>query len=125
MTAYDKLERVYTDNPREEPLENYVRWHLKHGFVFSTPDAFVMGRAVNKDAPKAEILGLAHLFPREECNAWYLFAASGDMGKMWKFLPFSLGWVCWTRIRDPQSELVFVETERLTRLCPPDLSGFK
>lgn len=125
MTAYEKIERAYQEHPKEEPLENYVRWHLRHGFVFSRPDFFCMGRCVMKEAPADSIRDPMHLFPSEDCNAWYIFAAAGNMARMWQILPWPLGWVCWTRLHDPLSELQFVETERLQRLCPPDISRFK
>lgn len=125
MSPYEKLEAVYARHPKEEPLAKYVEWHLRHGFVFARPDFFAMGRPVSRKAPPAEILNPARLFSTAEIDCWYLHAAAGNMSKMWTILPFPLGWFCFTRAADPLSELVFVESERLRRLCPPDVSAIE
>jgi len=121
MTAYEKLEKAYAEHPQEEPLRNYVDWHMRHGFVFSRPDFVAIGRPVMKSAPPESIRNPMHLFPSEECNCWFIFAAAGNMSRMWDIVPFPLGWFGWTRLHDPLSEIVFVEAERLRRLCPPDI----
>ena len=122
MSPFERIEAAYAANPKEEPFLNYLVWYHRHGFVFSRPDFFVMARPVIRSASHADILAPTHLFPSEECDCWYVMAAAGNMAAMWKVLPWPLGWICWTRIDDPLSELRFSTTENLVRLSPPDLN---
>ena len=123
MSAFEKIEEQYRLHPRELPLEAYVMWYMRNGFVFNRPDFFVMGRAVPRHAPVEQILNQLELFHGQPRDCWYLFAASGNTARMWQVVPWELPWFCWTRITDPLSELQFVATERLKRLCPADLSS--
>lgn len=123
MSPYAKLEAAYAAHPKEEPLANYVQWHMRHGFVFARPDVFLMGRPVLRSAPPEAVKDPMHLFPSEQCDAWYIHAAAGNMSAMWSLMPWPLGWIGWTRLYDPQSELVFHPVERLIRLCPTSLAG--
>lgn len=120
---YDSLEALYLKTGAEEPFANYVLHHARHGFVYATPDFFVMGRPVNRKAAPELIRDATHAFPREECDAWFIHAAAGNMPKMWSITPWPLGWIGWTRLHDPLSELQFTPTETLKRLCPPDLQS--
>ncbi len=122
MSPFAQIEAAYAKRPQEEPFANYVDWHLRHGFVFSRPDFFCMGRAVSRKAPPKAIRDPLHDWHGTERDAWFIHAASGNCAKMWEVLPYPLGWVCWTRLHDPLGELTIVDTERLRRLCPPDLS---
>ena len=125
MTPFEKIEAQYAAHPKEEPFVNYLLHYHRHGFVFSRPDFFAMGRAVIKEAPHAEILDPRHLFKSEDCNCWYIHAAAGNMSRMWAIQPWPMGWFCWTRLHDEQGELTFAPAEVLKRLCPPDLSTFQ
>lgn len=122
MTPFEQIEAQYLARPRQEPFFSYIDWHLRHGFVFSRPDFFMMGRPVLRAAPPEMILDPRCLFAREICDTWYLHAAAGNMGQMWAIQPWPLPWFCWTRLHDEQSELIFCSATRLKRLCPPDLS---
>lgn len=102
---------------------NYLQWFHRNGFVFSTPDFFVMGRAVPRTANPKEILDQTNLFLNEKRDCWYIFAAAGNTQRMWRVVPWELPWFCWTRIADSHSELTFVESDRLRRLCPPDVNS--
>lgn len=123
MSPYEELEARYAKRPRVEPFLYYVRWYMCHGFVFSRPDFFVAGRAVPRGAAPERILDDRELFRGEIRDAWYVFGAAGNTALMWRVVPWELPWFCWTRLADPLSELVFIETNRLKRLCPPDFSG--
>jgi hypothetical protein len=122
MSPYDKLAEAYARNPQADSFENYVLWLARSGFVFARPDFFAMGRPVVRAAARDLILDVAHLFPSASCDAWFIHAAAGNMSRMWSIMPWELGWIGFTRINDPLSELQFFPTERLKRLCPPDLN---
>lgn len=123
ITPYQQIEDRYRAHPQQEPFVNYVVHHHRHGFVFSRPDLFVMGRAVVRHAPTEAIRDCRVLFQRESADCWHIFAAAGDMRRMWQVAPWPLPWFCWSRLHDPLSELQFYESSRLHRLCPPDFSG--
>lgn len=64
--------------------------HLVNGYVYSTPEAFVMGRPVQLSAPSHEILDPEYVFPRETWNCWHVALYAGDMGKLFTFAEFDL-----------------------------------
>lgn len=121
MSPYQKLEAEYLKHPKEKPFEDYVRWHLRHGFVFSRPDFFAMGMPVYKDAPRENILDPDFKMEGKEQDCWFIHAAAGNTARIWQIVPFPLPWFCWMRLHDPLASLTFVESDRLKRLCPPAL----
>lgn len=110
-TAYDWAART-----RDHSLQWYEDHHKAHGFVFSTPAYYVMGRPVRKFAPVEQILDVTHIFDFETCDTWFVFQLTGRVEQAWKCLPWELPWMCWVRQDDPAQELVFHETRRLMRL---------
>ena len=71
--------------------------HLLYGYVFSTPDLFMMGRAVDKNAPEEEIKDPAFVFERP--NAWLVHLAAGGDGPL-SFLehePYCLPFIGWEK----------------------------
>lgn len=111
MNPYYEIERKYREHPQRFPFEFYVDWHLRHGFLFSTPDYFIMGRAVDRARFNPELLDI-HAKP----NAWYIHAMAGSLSKAWDILPYPLGWLGWERVRDGQRELGWYKTEDIRRL---------
>ena len=109
------------DHPQECPFKAYLDWHMKHGFVFSTPEFFAMGRPVMRYRPEAEITEPTFLFNPEDCDTWYIFALAGNMQKAWSIMPWPLEWIAFERLRGGIRELTFARTETLKRLCPPIL----
>lgn len=93
--------------------EELVGWHLAdpHAYVVKEPDFFIMGRAVIKAASTEDIRDLRVSFPPDKCDAWFLYAFAGDMGKALDALltkAHRYGWVAWERFGDPEKELRFV-----------------
>lgn len=72
--------------------------NYREGFVFSTPDYFVMGR------------------PHERGNMWFVEGMSGDCAKVWDILPWPLGHIAFYRF---DKELHIVPSEALRRLSTP------
>ena len=124
-SPFAKIEAQYAAHPREEPFVNYLLHYHRHGFVFSRPDFFAMGRPVIRAALPHLILDPKVQFKSEECDCWYVMAAAGNMARMWRIMPWPLEWFSWTRLHDPLAELTFVRTETLIRLCPPDIDDLK
>ena len=115
-SPYETVLADWLARPRDRLLDDYERIHKQHGFLFVTPDFYVMGRPVRKYAPLEQILDVNHRFEASTCDTWFIFQLAGDMTKAWRILPWELPWMCWTRDNDPQQELMFFETRRLMRL---------
>lgn len=75
--------------------------HLAHGFVISTPDAFLMGRPVSSDAPHGLLADPFHRFPAADCDAWMVWLAAGDLRAIWRMVPYRLPWIAWARREGP------------------------
>ena len=67
--------------------------NYQQGFVFSTPDFFIMGRELD--------------------GGWFIDSFAGDMDKAWDILPYELPTVAFQRF---DNDLRFVPIERLRRL---------
>ena len=96
MRPLELARRVYDLEPCARTFWEDVDWHLLNGFVFSTPDFFVMGRPVISSAEQSKIVGL-HLFPPGLCDCWHVYLQAGDMSRAWGMLPWELPLVSFER----------------------------
>lgn len=112
----------YALHPQQQSFAWYVQWHFVHGFVFATPEFFIMGRHVRKDAGEQAVCEPTSLFSKDESDTWYLHAASGDMQKAWSILPWALPWIAFERTRGGKRELQIFATDRLRELCGAETS---
>jgi hypothetical protein len=111
----DLIREEYRLHPREESFQVYLDWHIENGFVFSTPQFFIMGRAANRESLErnSEVWSC----PRELQDCWYVFAASGNLSKAWDILPYELPYIAFERMEEDGSlRLTVVKTERMKRL---------
>ncbi len=115
MNPYQRMEEWYRQHPGVRLFGQYVDWHLQGGFVASTPDYFVMGRAVSSKAPEWQITESMKLWPREEEDCWYIFAMTGDLSKVWDALPYHLPLICFNRHN--RKDLNFATLSRIRSLC--------
>src|SRR6188768_2238508 len=102
MTPLARIAEFYAKHPQEESFEYYLNWHLENGFVFCTPEFFVMGRPIKTYPDEAHTIhGIDNfaIWDREEHNCWYVHAMSGDISKAWSVLPYPLGFVAFDRVR--------------------------
>ena len=120
MSPIDAIREEYRLHPREESFDFYLDWHIENGFVFSTPDFFIMGRGASREAIRRN--SDAWTCRREFQDCWYVFAMAGDISKCWDILPYPLGYVAFERLREGKLELTIVPTERIRRLSH-DLLG--
>ncbi len=97
MTPAEQAAAVYDREDCQRTFRQDVELHMLHGYIFSTPDVFVMGRPVNKDAPHSLIVDPSHVFPREQWNCWLLYLAAGRLGDFWRWEPFPLDFIAWER----------------------------
>lgn len=115
VRPYVRIREAYRCAEHEKSWRSWLNWHHLHGFVFSTPDFFIMGRAVLRDSMPEQIVG-KHVFKSEECDCWHIFAMSGDMGKAWSILPWELPWLAWERVQGGKRDLRFYRTDDVRRL---------
>ena len=116
MTPYEQIWKKYREEMPEVDFSRIVGHHLQFGFAFGTPDFFVMGRPVVKDAPESQIDDPYHLFPPATADAWYVHAMAGNIEKAWSILPWPLGFIGFHRNHGGIRELTFCPTEVLKRL---------
>lgn len=117
MSALNKVRLLYTaDSPRT--FEEDLTAHLHHGYVYSTPEYFLMGRPVCSEAPQELINDVWCAFDPHDWDAWYVyaFALSRERGlqglvkKLLTHIPFYLPLLAWERSGEP---LKFHSTEKL------------
>jgi hypothetical protein len=102
---------VYQSEPCARTFQVDLMWYLEHGFVYSTPDYFVMGRPVFAGYSQELITGL-YSFPHEACDCWHVYLMAGDVKQAWKILPWDLPLVSFER----QNVLRFYRLAAMRRL---------
>lgn len=100
MTPFDLAASIYESEPCANTFEHDLLAHMQHGYVFSTPQSFIMGRPVDRHAGGAELFDITFTPPRERQNAWFVWAYSGDIAHALQFLPYRLPWVVFQRKND-------------------------
>jgi hypothetical protein len=93
-------------------FDEVMAWHFNHGFVFSTPIYFIMGRPVNSKAPVQSVLDPSVQFEADDCDAWHVCLAAGNLEQAWTILPWPLGLIGFDR----KGELRFYDIDRVRRL---------
>lgn len=108
---------LYTaDSPRT--FEEDLSAHLRHGYVYSTPQYFLMGRPVWSGASQEAINDVWRAFAPCGWDAWYVYAFAlredkglcGLVKKLLTHMPFYLPLLAWERSGEP---LKFFLTEQL------------
>lgn len=116
MIPYDALKEQYHFRPEEQPFEWYVNYHMRHGFVFSTPRFFVMGLPVVSHLLKADVPVLNHAHQQQTQDTWYVSGFAGDISSAWAILPYPLSFVAFERDRNGGKELSILPMDRIKRL---------
>jgi hypothetical protein len=117
MSPFETICRLYLEHPQEAPFEYYLVWHHRHGFVYSTPGFFIMGRHVSRELFNPNKL---EYFSPEDSDAWYVHAMAGSMAKAWSILPWELPYLMWERLTESGRDLrcyPFSDVRRLTDLA--------
>lgn len=111
MSPIDKARQVYSQEPCARTFDEDLRLHLKFGYVFSTPEFFIMGRPVDSTAEYHLVTDPSLQFP--EPDAWLVYLAAGDLSMFWTIKPFDLPYIGWER----DNALRFYPSERLEKIC--------
>lgn len=110
---------VYRREPCARTFETDLFLHLAYGYVFSTPEAFVMGRPVRRDANINEIKNPAVEFNNPD--AWWIYLASGNyLDLLFRFEPFPLPWYGWERQNVPRWYPRETVLKYANKLSPPN-----
>lgn len=102
MTPVEQAAAVYEREWCAGSFREDLEAHLLHGYVHSTPQAFVMARPVDSRAEEALILDPWHAFPRAQQDAWLIWLAAGDLAPFLRLFPYELprlGWQKRNRLR--------------------------
>lgn len=83
-------------------------------YLFKSPDFFIMGRAVTKNANSELLYDFTHRFDPDKCNAWHVWALWGDLKKAWAAMPYELPW-CAIQRHGVQCDLRFVSMASIAR----------
>jgi hypothetical protein len=90
LSPWERARGVYADGKSPRTFEWDLILHFEHGFVFSTPEVFVMGRPVRSSAPAADILNPDKNWPRAECDCWHVWLCAGDVRGALRLMPWPL-----------------------------------
>lgn len=117
MSPAELAAQVYQREECASSFQSDLEAHLLNGYVFSTPQAFAMGRAVNSKADEVLILDPWHSFPRDACDCRLIWLAAGDLASMLPLFPYPLPLIGYQmrnilRFRGFQSALAKVEKMR-------------
>ncbi|HYF36780.1 MAG TPA: hypothetical protein VD994_15905 [Prosthecobacter sp.] len=117
MTPFHAAQQVYQRELCARDFWTDLHLHLTHGYVFSTPTAFLMGRPVERMAPHHQITNPAHHF--QSPDAWLVYLAAGDgIREFFRYEPFPLPYFGWER----NNKLRFYERNKLlTKLTIPSI----
>ena len=92
-----KAAQVYRTEPCVRTFKEDLEIHLLTGFVYSTPDYFIMGRPVDRYGDPALIVDPTYPFPRDQWNCWHIYLMAGDVTKCWEREPIVFPWVSWEK----------------------------
>ena len=93
MSPWDRIVTTYASKGVD--LGAALDVNLQFGFVFSTPDFFIMGRPMG--------------------DTWFIEAMAGDMSRAWDILPYPLPYIAWQRFDNVLRKAPLSVVKRLTR----------
>jgi hypothetical protein len=97
MTPVELAAKAHLADNSPRSFREDLEAHLLHGYVFSTPEYFAMGRPVRSSASPADMVNPWVNWPRETCDAWLVYLAAGDMQKALTCVPYPLPWIAFER----------------------------
>ena len=112
MTPVERAAQVYQQEASSRTFREDLELHLLNGFVFSTPDFFIMGRPVPVNGEPRLVVDPNWVFPPEACNCWHVALMAGNYAKAWTILPWEYPYFAWER----KNELRFYSLAAIRRL---------
>lgn len=78
------------------PFVALVEAHALHGgYVFITPDCFLMGRPIRRDWPSKDIANPAKVASDPDC--WHVWLMAGELSALLALIPYPLPFVSFHR----------------------------
>lgn len=111
MTFFDQARAVYDREECARTFDEDFYLHLQYGFVFSSPDGFIMGRPVARMAREELVRDPGHIFATPD--TWLVYLAAGSVKNFWRHLPYPLPFVGWER----SNVLRFYPSDRVRKAC--------
>jgi hypothetical protein len=111
MKPIELAAAVYQQEDCARSFREDLEAHLLNGFVYSTPDAFLMGRPVRRDANPEDIVNPWVNFTDPDC--WHCYLFSGSLHHTMSMPPFKLPWVSYER----KNRLRFYRWSDIERQC--------
>jgi hypothetical protein len=118
MSPVERAAEVYKRERCTRSFRDDLEIHLLHGFVFSRPDYFIMGRPVVSTADENDIADPLYQFHSSECDAWHVALFSGNIARAFHVMPWRLPRITMQR----QNELRIYELSEIERLFPPSMT---
>ena len=109
MTDVKTPAQIAFDYYGEDAFYYILDLHFLHGYVYSTPDYFAMGRPVDKEVVRDDLIDPRVTSPKERQNCWFIYYVSGNMVKAFDNLPFFLPYCLFER----KGILKFYKLEKL------------
>lgn len=103
---------VYESEPCKRSFWDDMTLHLMSGFVYSTPDFFVMGRPVLSTALPMFVVDPRVKYERHQADCWHVYLMAGDMRKAWDILPWEYPLISFERL----NKLRFYDLAEVRRL---------
>lgn len=114
MTPFDQVAELYERYPQPRTFDEDICAHISTGYVVSTPEFFLMGRGVCRNAHLNAISDPRISFPRDQQDTWLVYAFAGSSRNFLSFVPYPLTWAAWQRRGKP---LRFHDFNALTKTC--------
>jgi hypothetical protein len=113
LTPIERARLVYLTEPCARPFEEDLQIHLEVGFVFSTPQLFIMGRPVDRGAHDRYIVDPIYQFDKMKQDCWHIYLAVGPLRDFFRYMPYWLPYMSWERL----NMLRRYDAKRLMKLC--------
>ena len=116
ITPYQRMAAKYIEAGKGVAFQYDVAWYLAHGFVFSRPDYFVMGRPVVSSATEAQMMDPDFKFFSCECDCWYVHAMAGNVVRAFDVMPWKMPFIAFHRIGREGKGLTIASEARMRNL---------
>lgn len=77
LTPYQRAQAVYQCEPCARPFEEDMEWHLRLGYVITTPTLFMLARRVSSEWDESRLLAPWYVHPNGD--ALWVWLLAGDM----------------------------------------------
>jgi len=94
MSPFEMAARWHAALECGTPFVEVLETHLLTGYVFATPEIFLMGRRVDSRR-EGMMADFRATDPEGDC--WHVWLLAGDFSKAMRFLPFELPYVSFHR----------------------------